>query len=174
MSSTPPRRSRPSLVSFDVMTKIDAKSRPATSSRTKRLRRRSVTGSAYSGLGRQDEQHAAVVVVRREQVGLRLGGQVALGVDLHRLVELADAPLEHGLHGVGAVAEAQAEDLARGPADDLLVPEAGELERAAPARDDAAVLVGDEEGGVRRRVVVVEQLEEEAEAAVRAALGLPP
>ena len=36
----------------------------------------------------------------------------------------------------------------------------------------AAVLVGHEERGVRRRVVVVEQLEEEAEAAVRAALGL--
>ena len=59
---------------------------------------------AYA-VGREDEQHAAVVVVGREQVGLRLRGQVALGVDLDRLVELADAPLEHGRDGVVAVGE---------------------------------------------------------------------
>jgi hypothetical protein len=59
-----------------------------------------------------------------------------------------------------------------GPADRLLLLEAGELERAPPAGDDAALLVGREERRVGRRVVVVEQLEQEAEAAVRAAAGL--
>ena len=54
-------------------------------------------------------------------------------------------------------------------ADHVLVAEAGQLARAAAGADQPALLVGDEERGVGRRVVVVEQLEEEAEAAVRAA-----
>src|SRR5207237_645344 len=70
-----------------------------------------------------------------------------------------------------AVGELEAEDVVDPAADRLLVRQPGELLRAAPAGDDPALLVAGEEGGVGRRVVVVEELEEEAEAAVRAALG---
>jgi RNase P/RNase MRP subunit POP5 len=61
--------------------------------------------------------------------------------------------------------------LHRRAADHLLVRQAGQLLGAAAAADDAALLVADEERRVGRGVVVVEQLEEEAEAALRAALG---
>ena len=70
------------------------------------------------------------------------------------------------------VVEAQAEDVAHLPADDALVVEAGQLEGAAAAADDAALGVADEERGVRGRVVVVEQFEEKAEATARAGLRL--
>src|SRR5204863_9975052 len=50
--------------------------------------------------------------------------------------------------------------------------EAGQLEGAAAAADDPALGVADEERCVGRGVVVVEELEEEAEAALRATLGL--
>ena len=43
--------------------------------------------------GSEHEQQTAVVVVGREEIGDRLGRQVALGVDRDRLVERADAPL---------------------------------------------------------------------------------
>ena len=52
----------------------------------------------------------------------------------------------------------------------LAVP--GELEHAATDRDDASVVVTDDEGRVGARVVVLEQLEQEPEAALRAADGL--
>src|SRR3954464_14458665 len=67
------------------------------------------------------------------------------------------------------VVEAQSEHVADRAADDPLGVEARELARATAGADQPALLVGDEERGVRRRVVVVEQLEQEAEAAVRAA-----
>ena len=57
-------------------------------------------------------------------------------------------------------------------ADDLLLLEAGQREGVPAAADHAALAVGHEEGRVGRRVVVVEQLEEEREAALRAALAL--
>src|SRR4051812_43628498 len=174
MSSTPPCRSSPCLVGFVAMTTADPIRRPRTRRRTKRLRRRSVTAMpAVSLLGRgQHEQQSAVVVVRGEQVGGRLGRQVALGVDLHGLAERAHAPLQDGADVVGAVLEHEAQHLADVAADDALVVEARQLERAAATADHAALLVTDEEGGVRGGVVVVEQLEEEAEAALRAALRL--
>ena len=65
----------------------------------------------------------------------------------------------------------QPQDFLHGAPDHVLVGEAGQLEAASAGVDHARLLVADEEGGVGRRVVVVEQLEDEAEAALRAALG---
>ena len=87
-------------------------------------------------------------------------------------LERAHAPLEHGLDRVVAVCEAQAEHLLDALADHLLLLEARERERVLAAADHAALAVAHEERGVGRRVVVVEQLEQEGEAALRAALGL--
>src|SRR5207237_2679421 len=63
------------------------------------------------------------------------------------------------------------EAIERQPLDDVAAEQvglgvAGQLEDAAPGREDPPLLVADEEARVRRRVVVVHQLEEEAEAAV--------
>src|SRR3954451_13669873 len=140
-----------------------------TSSRMKRERRRSdIRGwdEGYSArwplLGRrQHEEKPAVVIVGREQVSDGTGRKVALGVDAHRLAELAHAPLEHRAHVVLAVLELEAEDVDGRAADDLLVRQAGQLARAAAAADHATLLVAHEERRVGRRVVVVEQLEEE-------------
>ena len=61
--------------------------------------------------------------------------------------------------------------LLRGAAHHVEVAEPGQLARAAAGADQATLLVEDEERGVGRGVVVVEQLEQEAEAALLAALG---
>src|SRR3954454_3957182 len=170
------------------MTTSDATSSPATSSRMKRLRRRSVIGkseAAYWPVSRanpperslvrgQDEEQPSVVIVGRKQIRRRASGQVVLRVDLHRLGQLAHAPLEHRAHGVVAAGEAQAEHLGDRTADDLLVVKAGQLEGAAPAGDDLALLVAGEERRVRRGVVVVEELEQEAEPALGAPARLTP
>ncbi len=50
-------------------------------------------------------------------------------------------------------------------ADQILFPEAGELEDAAPTRDDPRFPVADDQAGIRRGVVVVHQFEKEGEAA---------
>jgi hypothetical protein len=68
--------------------------------------------------------------------------------------------------------EVQPENVLHLAADDLLVGEPGELARAAAAADHAALLIADEERGVRGGVIVVQELEEEAEAALGAALRL--
>src|SRR4029453_1662254 len=111
MSETPPCRSRPSRVGFDTMTTTDAMSIPATRRRTRRWRRRSVIAYSIgrSLLGREHEQHPAVVVVGREQVRGRLGREVALGVDLHGFVPRAAAPFEDRSDRVLAAREAQPE-----------------------------------------------------------------
>ena len=75
---------------------------------------------------------------------------------------------------VVAVLELEAEHVLHRPADHVEVAQAGELARAAPGADQAALLVEDEERGVGRRVVVVEQLEQEAEAALLAARARGP
>src|SRR4051794_36350591 len=150
------------------MTVSDAASRPATSSRIRTLRRRSFMRLLG---GRQDEQQAAVVVVGRKEVGGRARGQIALRVHLDGLAERPDAPLQHGPDRILPLGEAEAQDLPDAAPDHALVVEAGQLEGAATAADDPALGVADEEGRVRCGVVVVEQLEEEAEAALRAALG---
>ena len=121
-------------------------------------------------LRREDEQQAAVLVVRGEDVCLGGLGPVALGVHDHRLVEHAHAPLERRADVVVAVLELEPEDLPHRAADHVEVAEAGELRAPRPAPISRALLVADEEGGVRRRVVVVEQLEQEAEAALLARL----
>src|SRR3954452_20567396 len=43
---------------------------------------------------RQDEQEAAVIIVRRKQIRDRLGGQIVLRVHGDRFAESAHAPLE--------------------------------------------------------------------------------
>ena len=90
----------------------------------------------------------------------------------HRHLERAHAPLEHGRDRIVAVGEAQPEHLLDALADHLLLLEARERERVLAAADHAALAVAHEERRVGRRVVVVEQLEQEREAALRAALGL--
>src|SRR3954468_24459045 len=114
--------------------------RTATASRTKSERRRSDMRSrfeAYSGprgaaggtdgpslLGRgQDEQQAAVIIVGREQIRNRSGGEVALRVDGHSLPEPADAPLERHPDMVLIAFEVQPQHVAHRAADDLLVRE---------------------------------------------------
>src|SRR3954454_18544594 len=108
----------------------------------------------------------------REEIRNGPGRQIALRVDDDALAEAADPPLERDADGVLLALEVQAQDVAHGPADDLLVRQARQLARPAAAADDPALAVADEERGVGRRVVVVEQLEEEPEAALRAPLGL--
>src|SRR5919197_802445 len=173
MSETPPLRSRPSRVCLAMIATTDPTSRPATRSRTNRLRRRSVMGGGGALLRRsQDEQHAAVFIVGGKQVRCRTGGQIALCIYLHGLVEGAHAPFQDRADGIVGVLEAQAEHVADRTADDALVVEPGQLEGAAAAADDTPLGIADEERRVGRRVVVVEQLEQEAEAAARASLRL--
>src|SRR3954449_3286372 len=166
MSWTPPLRSRPRRVGLLAMTSTEAAISANTTSSTNPLRRELVIGSGLRG---EDEQQAAVLVVGREYVRLRGLGAVALSVHGHGLVEHPNAPLERRADVVVAVLEGEAEHVLHRTADHVGVAEAGELAGAAAGADQAALLVGDEERGVGRRVVVVEQLEEKAEAAVRAA-----
>src|SRR5262245_41501595 len=180
MSWTPPCRSSPSLVSRVEVTAIDPAIRPRTRSRTKRERRRSDIEWLEKGTSlvllrrRQYQQQAAVVIVRREEIGDRLGRQIALRMHHHGLAELAHAPLQDGADMVGPAFEVEPEDLADLATHDLLVREPGELPCAPAAADDAPGLVADEESGVRRGIVVVQQLEEETEAALGASARLVP
>ncbi len=97
-------------------------------------------------------------------------GVVAFARDLHRHLELAHSPLEHRVdRGRRRSSKRSPSTCSHALADHLFLLEAGQLEGASPAADHAALAVADEERGVRRRVVVVEQLEEEREAALRAA-----
>src|SRR6478752_2097181 len=159
------------------MAKAEIRTSPTTKSRTKRWRLRppitgcTPPGRAWAGpsaLRGQDNQETAVVVVGGEDIGDRLGREVALRVHRDALAERADPPLQRGLDGVReavavrvgrlpAVALLQpveAEHVADGPADDVLVGEARELEAALPGVDHPGFLVADEEGGIRGRVVV--------------------
>src|SRR5919107_4675898 len=134
----PPLRSRPWRVCLVSATASEPASRTPTSTRMKKLRRRSVMSLARSLLLRgQDEEEPAVVVVGREQVGRRLGREVALGVDLDRLAELPHPPFEHGRPRVLVVGEPQTEPLAGRPADDALLLEPGELEGPLAGADQA-------------------------------------
>src|SRR4051794_23232958 len=174
------------------MTRAEAARIAATSRRTKALRRLRPTSAAPwrpsspEGrlLRRQDEQQSAVVVVRREEVRDRLGGKVSLGVHRDLLSERAHAPLERRLDRVGdavvirvgrlaAVAlvdPLEAEDVPDRAPDHILVAQAGELEPVLADVEDATLLIAGEERRLRRRVVVVQELEDEAEATLRAAL----
>src|SRR3954454_23241469 len=141
----------------------------ASSTRPRIVRLRFLAVKVVAGLrGRQHEQQSAVVVVRGEDVGLRPLRPVSLRVNGDRLVENTHSPLERGADVVVTRLELEAEHLLHGTADHVIVTEAGELARAAAGTDQASVLVTDEECGIGRRVVVVEQLEDEAEAALRA------
>src|SRR4051794_15441907 len=113
------------------MTAIDPASSAPTRSRMKKLRRRSVIRASGSLLLRgQDEEQTPVVVVGGKEVGGRLRGQIALRIHLDRLAQLAHAPLQDGGDVVLAVGELQAQDVVGGPPNDLLLLEAGELERS--------------------------------------------
>src|SRR5688500_1326578 len=159
-----------------MITARDAASNPTTSAMIRRLRRRSVIGRGAALARSQDEQEPTVLVVRREDVCLRRFGTIAFRVHDDRLVEHPNAPLERGADVVVAILELEAENLAHGSPDDVLVAQARELARAAAGADQRAVLVGDEERRIGSRVVVVEEFEQEAESAVLAApraLGEP-
>src|SRR3954454_4940483 len=91
-------------------------------------------------------------------------------MDGNGLAETAHSPFERHADVILSAPEVEAENIAYGTPDHLLVGQAGELARAAPATDDPALLVADEEGGVGRRVIVVQQLKQEAETALRASL----
>ena len=58
-----------------------------------------------------DEDTAFLVVVRREDVGDRPGGQIALGVHLDGLALHAHLPLERGANVIVPVVEPQPEDV---------------------------------------------------------------
>src|SRR3954453_16724908 len=149
-----------------MITSAASASSATTTSRIRPLRWRMLTSRLPR---REDDQQAAVVVVRGKDVSLRRLRPVALRMDHHGLVEHADAPLERRADVVVAVLKVEPEHLLHRAADHVGVAEAGELAGAAAGADQAALLGGDEEGGVGRWVVVVEQLEQEAVATVRAA-----
>src|SRR5215218_149971 len=117
---------------------------------------------------RENEQQAAVVVVRGEDVCYRRLWPVSLRVDHDRLVENPNAPLKSRGDVVAPAFELEAEDVAGRTADHVQITEPGELARAATGADEPPLLIAEEEGSVRRRVVVVEQLEDEAEATLLA------
>src|SRR4051812_42489436 len=95
-------------------------------------------------------------------------------MDGHGLVEHPHAPFERRADVVVPALELQSQHLLYGAPDHVVVAEAGELARATAGADEPRLLVADEERGVGRRVVVVEQLEDEAEAALRAAASAVP
>src|ERR1041384_1359014 len=100
----------------------------------KRLRRR-LTASA---LRRQDDQQATVVVVGGKDVGDRLGGKVALGVDRDLLAKRANPPLQGGVDRIAVFAvlfPLQSQYLFHRPADHVLVGQTGQLEAAASGVD---------------------------------------
>src|ERR1700694_5474175 len=105
MSSTPPFRSSPNLVVFTAITAAEAAISPATSSRIRVLRRRSLISPASLLLGGQQEQQPAVVVVGREHVRLGAGHHVAFAAHAHRYLERAHSPLQNGRHRIVAVRE---------------------------------------------------------------------
>ena len=77
--------------------------------------------------------------------------------------------VDDGIVAVGAV---QRERLAQVLAEQLALLEAGQLEDALADGQDARVAIAGQHARVRAGVEVVEQLEDEAEAAARAADGL--
>src|SRR3954447_6801000 len=168
MSWTPPLRSRPRRVGLLAMTSTEAAISANTTSSTNPLRRELVIGSGLRG---EDEQQATVLVVGREYVRLRGLGAVALGVHGHGLVEYPHAPLERRADVVVAVLKGEAEHVPHRLTERVGLAEPGELAHAAAEPDHSRVLIADHERSVGRRVVVVEQLEQEAEAALGAALG---
>src|SRR4051812_8989359 len=115
----------------------------ATRPRMLRLRFFELTLGLGASVGRQDEQQAAVVVVRREDVGLRPFGPVALRVNGNRLVEHPYAPLERRADVVVAALKVEPEHLLHGAADHVGVAEPGELPRTPARADQAALLVAD-------------------------------
>ena len=84
-------------------------------------------------LGSQNEQQAAVLVVRGEDVCLRRLRPVPFGVHDHWLVQHAHAPLESGADVVVTRLELEPQHLVHRPADHVQVAEPGELARALPA-----------------------------------------
>src|SRR4249919_912107 len=117
--------------------------------------------SRASLAGRQGDEQAAVVVVRREDVRrdrLHLTGARA---QLEFLTELSDAPFErHGDRALAVLETSEAEGLDDVLAHQVGIPVAGQLEDTAARREDATVLVAGNKPGVRGRVVVVQQLKE--------------
>src|SRR5437763_9519861 len=110
-----------------------------------------------SGLGGEDEQKAAVLVVCREDVRLGRLRAIALGVNGHGLVEHPDAPLERRADVVVAVLEGESEHVADGLAEGVGLSQAGELAHALAKADHARVLIADHEGCVGRGVLAVEE-----------------
>src|SRR3954452_22107205 len=107
-----------------------------TRARIARLRLLAVTLWLGPCLGRGEyEQHPAVVVVRREDVGLRSLRPVPLRVNGNRLVEHPHAPLECGRDVVVAALEVEPEHLLDGTADHVGVAKSGELARAPAGAD---------------------------------------
>src|SRR4051812_23962022 len=168
-TTTTPQRARPTGA---ATTRTGSRSTATTRAEARHGRLTSGGFGRRSGSGalrRQDEQQSPVVVVRRKDVGLRRLRPVALRVNGNRLVEHAHAPLERCADVVVAALEVEPQHFLDRAADDVRVAEAGELAGASAGADQAALLVADEERRVGGRVVVVEQLEDEAEAALRAA-----
>src|SRR5689334_18052076 len=85
-----------------------------------------------------------------------------MGAHRQLLAELPDAPL---LDGGDRRRVGQPERLGDVAAHQIRLLEAAQLEDAAAAREDAALLIAHDEAGRLRRVVVLEQLEHEAEVA---------
>src|SRR5581483_8454526 len=84
--------------------------------------------------------------------------------------ELPHTEVERDPRRVAVAVEAERRDDVG--ADEIRLRPAGELEHAAPEREDATLLVARDEAGARCRVVVLLQLEEEPESAVVAGDGL--
>src|ERR1700751_5260234 len=93
--------------------------------------------------------------------------------ELDLLVQAPHAPLERKLDRVLLLRESrETERVDDVGAEHLGLAPAAQLEDAAPAREDAALLIAGDQAGRRRGVIVFHQFEQEAESAVMARDGL--
>src|SRR4051812_19241977 len=153
---------------------ITSSASTSATSTTPRIVRLRFLAVKLSLRGRQDEQQPAIVVIRREDVGLCSLGPVSLRMNGDRLVQDAYSPLECCADVIVPRLELEPQDLLHRTPDHIVVAEARQLACAAAGPKQAALLVAREEGGVRRRVVVVQQLEHEAGATLVAAARAVP
>src|SRR3954453_334978 len=98
-----------------MITSAASTSSAPTASRISPLRWRLLKGLRLPG--REDDQQAAVVIVRRKDVGLRAPGPVGLRMNPDGLVEHPDAPLERRAHLIVAVPQVEPQQLLHRAAD---------------------------------------------------------
>src|SRR5215216_822394 len=118
---------------------------------------------------RERDEQTPVLVVRGEEIGLDVLRYARPRGEPEPPVELTDAPFDGDRSRIisrGAVHSEGVHDLLP---DEVLLPEARQLEHPVSGGEDPPIRVADDEPRGRCRVVVVEKLEQKSEAAVRTA-----